>query len=169
MIGDKEDMFASESLPQQSREKRRMTEKEGPPDMDVLSLDSGDEGVMIGDKEDMFASALGDPPQADSPPPDSGLADTLDTDQVATDNNITPSSDTMEDLSLQEEEVPAPAATLKPANEDDIFSSSAAPPVNQDDEDDLFKSAAPPPAIIEDIKEDLFTSAGAPSTPPVVA
>ena len=40
-----------------------MTEKEGPPDMDVLSLDSGDEGVMIGDKEDMFASALGDPPQ----------------------------------------------------------------------------------------------------------
>ena len=68
--------------------------------------------------------------QADSPPPDSGLADTLDTDQVgkgshfchlrntrqqrlvgdflphtfqqvATDNNITPSSDTMEDLSLQ--------------------------------------------------------------------
>ena len=40
-----------------------MTEKEGPPDMDALSLDSGDEGVMIGDKEDMFASALGDPPQ----------------------------------------------------------------------------------------------------------
>ena len=57
--------------------------------------------------------------QADSPPPDSGLADTLDTDQVtlslmfnttsrmlqllqvATDNNVTPSSDTMEDLSLQ--------------------------------------------------------------------
>jgi len=139
-----------------------MTEKEGPPDMDVLSLDSGDEGVMIGDKEDMFASALGDPPQADSPPPDSGLADTLDTDQVATDNNITPSSDTMEDLSLQEEEVPAPAATLKPANEDDIFSSSAAPPVNQDDEDDLFKSAAPPPVQAEDKKDDLFTSA----TPP---
>jgi len=164
-----------------------MTEKEGPPDMDALSLDSGDEGVMIGDKEDMFASALGDPSQADSPPPDSGLADTLDTDQVATDNNITPSSDTMEDLSLQEEEVPAPAATLKPVDEDDIFTPSAAPPVNQDDEDDLFKSAAPPPvkaedkkddlftsaasppAIIEDIKEDLFTSAGAPSTPPVVA
>jgi len=139
-----------------------MTEKEGPPDMDVLSLDSGDEGVMIGDKEDMFASALGDPPQADSPPPDSGLADTLDTDQVATDNNITPSSDTMEDLSLQEEEVPAPAATLKPADEDDIFSSSAAPPVNQDDEDDLFKSAAPPPVQAEDKKDDLFTSA----TPP---
>ena len=40
-----------------------MTEKEAPPDMDALSLDSGDEGVMIGDKEDMFASALGDPPQ----------------------------------------------------------------------------------------------------------
>ena len=40
-----------------------MTEKEGPPDMDALSLDSGDEGVMIGDKEDMFASALGDPSQ----------------------------------------------------------------------------------------------------------
>jgi len=139
-----------------------MTEKEGPPDMDVLSLDSGDEGVMIGDKEDMFASALGDPPQADSPPPDSGLADTLDTDQVATDNNITPSSDTMEDLSLQEEEVPAPAATLKPADEDDIFSSSAAPSVNQDDEDDLFKSAAPPPVQAEDKKNDLFTSA----TPP---
>ena len=39
------------------------SEKEGPPDMDALSLDSGDEGVMIGDKEDMFASALGDPPQ----------------------------------------------------------------------------------------------------------
>jgi len=164
-----------------------MTEKEGPPDMDVLSLDSGDEGVMIGDKEDMFASALGDPPQADSPPPDSGLADTLDTDQVATDNNITPSSDTMEDLSLQEEEVPAPAATLKPANEDDIFSSSAAPPVNQDDEDDLFKSAAPPPvqaadkkddlftsatpppAKVEDKKEELFTPAAAPSTLPVAA
>merc|ERR550539_1352078 len=130
MIGDKEDMFASESLPQQSREKRRMTEKEGPPDMDVLSLDSGDEGVMIGDKEDMFASALGDPPQADSPPPDSGLADTLDTDQVATDNNVTPSSDTMEDLSLQEEEVPVPTpepVALKPVD-DDIFSSSVTPP-----------------------------------------
>ena len=53
----------TQSLPQQSREKRRMTEKEAPPDMDALSLDSGDEGVMIGDKEDMFASALGDPPQ----------------------------------------------------------------------------------------------------------
>ena len=39
------------------------SEKEGPPDMDALSLGSGDEGVMIGDKEDMFASALGDPPQ----------------------------------------------------------------------------------------------------------
>merc|ERR1719180_525319 len=122
-------------------------EKEGPPlDMDALSLeDSGDEGGMIGDtkEEDMFASALGDPPQADSPPPDSGLADTLDTDQVATDNNITPTSDTMEDLSLQEEEVPAaPASTLKPVelDDEDIF----APPVanNQDDEeDDMFKSA----------------------------
>ena len=31
--------------------------------MDVLSLDSGDEGVMVGGKEDMFASAIGDPPQ----------------------------------------------------------------------------------------------------------
>merc|ERR1719180_471298 len=163
-------------------------EKEGPPlDMDALSLeDSGDEGVMIGDKEDMFASALGEPPQADSPPPDSGIADTLDTDQVATDNNITPSSDTMEDLSLQEEEVPAPASTLKPVelDDEDIF----APPVvnnNQDDEgDDLFKSAAPPPVEKEDDlfksaapssvtveekkEEDLFTSVAA-STPVVAA
>jgi len=152
-----------------------MTEKEGPPDMDALSLDSGDEGVMIGDKEDMFASALGDPSQADSPPPDSGLADTLDTDQVATDNNITPSSDTMEDLSLQEEEVPAPAAqpaTTKPVDDEDIFASSAAPPtVNQDDDDDLFKSAAPPPVKVEDKKDDLFTpaAAAASSTPPVAA
>ena len=31
--------------------------------MDVLSLDSGDEGVMVGGKEDMFASAISDPPQ----------------------------------------------------------------------------------------------------------
>merc|ERR1719234_1434176 len=121
-------------------------EKEGPPlDMDALSLeDSGDEGVMIGDKKedaDMFASALGEPPQADSPPPDSGIADT------------------MEDLSLQEEEVPAaPASTLKPVelDDEDIF----APPVvinNQDDEeDDLFKSAAPPP--VEEKEDDLFKS-----------
>jgi len=147
------------------------SEKEGPPDMDALSLDSGDEGVMIGDKEDMFASALGDPPQADSPPPDSGLADTLDSDQVATDNNITPSSDTMEDLSLQEEEVPAPAATLKPVDDDDIFASSAAPPAanNQDDdEDDLFRSAAPPPVKVEEKKDELFTSAAA-STPVAAA
>ena len=40
-----------------------MSEREAPPDMDVLSLDSGDEGVMVGGKEDMFASAIGDPPQ----------------------------------------------------------------------------------------------------------
>merc|ERR1719180_70553 len=151
-------------------------EKEGPPlDMDALSLeDSGDEGVMIGDKEDMFASALGEPPQADSPPPDSGIADTLDTDQVATDNNITPTSDTMEDLSLQEEEeVLAPASTLKPVelDDEDIF----APPVvnnNQDDEeDDLFKSAAPPPVKeVEEKKEELFTPvAAAVSSTPVVA
>jgi len=137
-------------------------------------LDSGDEGVMIGDKEDMFASALGDPPQADSPPPDSGLADTLDTDQVATDNNVTPSSDTMEDLSLQEEEVPPPAAepaSLKPVDDDDIFSSSVTPPVDLDDDDDLFKSAAPPPVKVEEKKaevkeDDLFTAASS-AVPPV--
>ena len=40
-----------------------MSEREAPPDMDVLSLDSGDEGVMVGGKEDMFASAISDPPQ----------------------------------------------------------------------------------------------------------
>merc|ERR1719367_787693 len=131
--------------------------------------------------EDMFASAIGDPPQADSPPPDSGLADTLDTDQVATDNNVTPSSDTMEDLSLQEEEVPVPTpepVALKPLDDDDIFSSSVTPPAvaNQDDEDDLFKSAAPPPfkeaapaaqavpapAVQPEVKDDLFSSSAVP-------
>ena len=40
-----------------------MSEREVPPDMDVLSLDSGDEGVMVGGKEDMFASAISDPTQ----------------------------------------------------------------------------------------------------------
>jgi len=158
-----------------------MSEREAPPDMDVLSLDSGDEGVMVGGKEDMFASAISDPPQADSPPPDSGLADTLDTDQVATDNNVTPSSDTMEDLSLQEEEVPVPTpepVALKPVDDDDIFSSSVTPPAvaNQDDEDDLFKSAAPPPfkeaapaaqavpapAVQPEVKDDLFSSSAVP-------
>merc|ERR1712223_28627 len=173
-----------QSLPQQSRKKKkkwRMSEREAPPDMDVLSLDSGDEGVMVGGKEDMFASAIGDPPQADSPPPDSGLADTLDTDQVATDNNVTPSSDTMEDLSLQEEEVPVPTpepVALKPVDDDDNFSSSVTPPAvaNQDDEDDLFKSAAPPPfkeaapaaqavpapAVQPEVKDDLFSSSAVP-------
>merc|ERR1712013_647046 len=155
--------------------------REAPPDMDVLSLDSGDEGVMVGGKEDMFVSAIGDPPQADSPPPDSGLADTLDTDQVATDNNVTPSSDTMEDLSLQEEEVPVATpepVALKPVDDDDIFSSSVTPPAaaNQDDDDDLFKSAAPPPldeaapavqavpppAVQPEAKDDLFSSSAVP-------
>merc|ERR1711962_229423 len=155
------------------KKKWRMSEREAPPDMDVLSLDSGDEGVMVGGKEDMFASAIGDPTQADSPPPDSGLADTLDTDQVATDNNITPSSDTMEDLSLQEEEVPVPTpepVALKPVDDDDIFSSSVTPPAvaKLDDEDDLFKStvpppfkeaqAVPPPAVQPEVKDDLFSS-----------
>merc|ERR1712223_1192846 len=159
-----------QSLPQQSRKKKkkwRMSEREAPPDMDVLSLDSGDEGVMVGGKEDMFASAIGDPPQADSPPPDSGLADTLDTDQVATDNNITPSSDTMEDLSLQEEEVPVPTpepVVLKPVDDDDIFSSSVTPPAAPPP----FKEAAPAaqavpaPAVQPEVKDDLFTSSAAP-------
>ena len=88
---------------------------------------------------------------------------------------------------FKEEEVPAPAATLKPVDDDDIFAASAAPPVNLDEEDDLFKSAAPPPvqaedkkddlftsatpppAKVEDKKEELFTSAAAPSTLPVAA
>ena len=63
---------------------------------------------------------------------------------------------------FKEEEVPAPAATLKPVDDDDIFAASAVPPVNLDEEDDLFKSAAPPPVKVEDEKDDLFTSA----TPP---
>jgi len=123
-------------------------------------------------ESDMFASALG--PQADSPPPDSGLADSV------TDNNVTPSSDTMEDLSLQdevteppplvepaksEEEPPKPAEAPKPAAEapkpapEATKSAAEAPksaaevpkpiaetskPVFEEDDDDLFSAPKAP-------------------------
>ena len=63
-------------------------EDSGPPELDTLSLGSQeDERDTLDSQEedrDMFTSAVG-APQADSPSPDSGLADTLGSDLVSLD------------------------------------------------------------------------------------
>jgi len=91
-----------------------------------VSLDGDSEEKM--ENNDMFASAM------DSPT-DSGL-----------ETNKTSNSDTMEDLSLQDEKVDIPAMDV---NLDDDLGVSE---VNLDDDDDIFKSARlePEPAKVND-------------------
>jgi len=122
--------------------------------LDTVSINSIPD--IMEDKNDMFVSAL------DSPT-DSGLAglETLDISANNTEEaNKTPSSDTMEDLSLQDDgdisiETNENAAAVEPPPQEDIKEPVAAPPevdvnldddlgvseVNLDDDDDIFKSA----------------------------
>jgi len=134
--------------------------------MDNLSLGSDD--GLVGDKE-MFQSAMGNP-QVESPQPDSGLADTLGSDEMKTDNNITPNSDTMENLSIQDEEADIDVTTkdhVKPPpqiekDNDDLFSTSKPQQktveesvnLEDDDDDDIFKSARlePEPAKMDPVR-----------------
>jgi len=131
--------------------------------LDTVSINSIPD--IMEDKNDMFVSAL------DSPT-DSGLAglETLDISANNTEEaNKTPSSDTMEDLSLQDDgdisiETNENAAAVEPPPQEDIKEPVAAPPevdvnldddlgvseVNLDDDDDIFKSARlePEPAKV---------------------
>lgn len=145
-----------------------------PPEMDNCSLGSQD-GL---DDKDLFKSVKEVPPQVESPQPDSGLADILGSDEAVTDSNVTPNSDTMENLSLQDEEADKnvvssdanPKKDSIPIIEDDsedLFTSSRSNTIVQqkveepseevnledDDDDDIFKSARlePEPAKLESV------------------
>jgi len=102
------------------------------PDMDDIKDDTND-------KNDMFVSAI------DSPS-DSGL-----------ETNKTSSSDTMEDLSLQDDKIDEPPVV--DVNLDDDLGVSE---VNLDDDDDIFKSARlePEPAKMEEVLTNGHTRNG---------
>jgi len=120
--------------------------------LDTVSINSGPD--IMEDKNDMFVSAL------DSPT-DSGLAglETLDLSSKDIDEaNKTPNSDTMEDLSLQDDgdiSLEANDVAVKPPPVEDIIEPTIPSPeddvnldddlgvseINLDDDDDIFKSA----------------------------
>merc|ERR1712013_427952 len=133
--------------------------------LDTVSINS-DTNIME-DKNDMFVSAL------DSPT-DSGLAglETLDISANNEESTKTPTSDTMEDLSLQDDvEIPTEdIGVVKSSPPEERKEPTAAPPeidvnldddlgvseVNLDDDDDIFKSARlePEPAETDIPLED---------------
>jgi len=148
--------------------------------IDTVSINSGTD--IMEEKNDMFVSAL------DSPT-DSGLAG-LETLDISANNNEesnkTPtSSDTMEDLSLQDDvELPTEEDTnhdLKPSPPEDRKEVAVAPPeldvnldddlgvseVNLDDDDDIFKSARlePEPAKAATTLTNGFSSRAASEEP----
>lgn len=140
--------------------------------LDTVSINSGPD--IMEDKNDMFVSAL------DSPT-DSGLAGLETLDISATNNeeaNKTPSSDTMEDLSLQDDgEISIEETTddVKPSPPEERKEPAVVPPqvdvnldddlgvseVNLDDDDDIFKSARlePEPAKASSTMTNGFSRA----------
>lgn len=140
--------------------------------LDTVSINSGPD--IMEDKNDMFVSAL------DSPT-DSGLAGLETLDISATNNeeaNKTPSSDTMEDLSLQDDgEISIEETTddVKPSPPEERKEPTVVPPevdvnldddlgvseVNLDDDDDIFKSARlePEPAKASSTMTNGFSRA----------
>eukprot|EP00090_Calanus_glacialis_P038294 TRINITY_DN6688_c0_g1_i1.p1 TRINITY_DN6688_c0_g1~~TRINITY_DN6688_c0_g1_i1.p1 ORF type:complete len:606 (-),score=254.41 TRINITY_DN6688_c0_g1_i1:244-2061(-) len=140
--------------------------------LDTISINSGPD--IMEDKNDMFVSAL------DSPT-DSGLAG-LETLDISANNNeeanITPSSDTMEDLSLQDDgeiSIEETNDDVKPSPPEERKEPAVVPPeidvnldddlgvseVNLDDDDDIFKSARlePEPAKASSTMTNGFSRA----------
>jgi len=139
--------------------------------LDTVSINSGPD--IMEDKNDMFVSAL------DSPT-DSGLAglETLDISATNNEEAKTPSSDTMEDLSLQDDgEISIEETTddVKPSPPEERKEPAVVPPqvdvnldddlgvseVNLDDDDDIFKSARlePEPAKASSTMTNGFSRA----------
>lgn len=137
-----------------------------------LNKDSIGASDIMEDKNDMFASAL------DSPT-DSGLAglETLDISNNNEEVNKTPNSDTMEDLSLQDDEENLPASSdlrkeninnMPPAQVDiNLDDDDGVSEVNLDDDDDIFKSARLEPEPAKAGLTNGFNSSRAASEEPI--